>query len=104
MNGFGSQLVNILVDVIPAVALAIFGGLAEVMLRSEKDNMSVKFVLGSLVVSGFIGMIVALCLYDRNIPPAVQGAAVGIAGASARTLMEIVVKKGGSLIERISRG
>ena len=57
---------------------------------AEKKQISVKFILSTLAVAGFVGMIVSLILYDRHISPALQGAIAGIAGASSRSMMELL--------------
>jgi len=88
----GSELIAILVDIFPAICIALFGGFVEMMLRAEVSEINVKFMISTLVVAGFIGMIVSLILYDHDISPAMHGAAVGVSGASARTIMELLNK------------
>jgi hypothetical protein len=95
-----TSLYDILLEIVPAVILALFGGFAEMMLRSEKGGVSVKYICSSLVVSAFIGMVVCLLMYDKDISPAYQGAAAGVAGASARTLMDVIKTSGVKIMRR----
>jgi hypothetical protein len=71
------------------------------MLRSDRNKLDVRYVIASLVVAGFVGMLVSLLLYDHNISPSLHGAAVGIAGASSRTIMEVIQKWGIKIVEKL---
>lgn len=87
-----SNLVSIILNIFPAICIALFGGFVEMLLRWESSEFSVKMALTNLFVAGFVGMIVGLILYDYDVSPAIHGAAVGVSGASARTIMEILKK------------
>lgn len=99
-----SPLVKIIVEIIPSIIIALFGGFVELMLRAENTKVSAKFICSSLVVAAFVGMIVSLLMYDKDFSPAFQGAVVGVAGASARTIMEILKDKGSLIIRRFFDG
>ena len=90
MKNVGNELGQILIEILPAICIALFGGFVEMMLRAEKGEVSAKYIISTLVVAGFVGMIVSLILYDRDVSPALHGAAVGVAGASARTIMDLL--------------
>ena len=96
-----NALLLILIESIPAICIGLFGGFVELMLRSEDSTVSLKFVISTLIVAGFVGMIVSLLIYDYDLSPSFKGALVGVAGASSRTVMELLKKWGRSAIKRI---
>lgn len=85
-----SNLVSIILSILPAICIALFGGLVRMMLRGENGDFNAKQAITDLFVAGFVGMIVGLILYEYDISPAIHGAVVGVSGAYARTIMELL--------------
>jgi hypothetical protein len=100
MKNLGNDITVIILETLPAIFIAVFGGFCEAMYRSEKTNFSVKSIFITLIVAGFVGMMVALLLYDRDVSPAIYGAAAGVAGASARSVMGLLQTWGTRFLKR----
>jgi len=99
-EGYGLWL--IFKEIWVALIFAMFGGFVEMMARRQQEPLSVRMIISTFVTAAFIGMIVALLLYEMDsVPIAAKGAMIGASGASARSLLKVVQKWGGSVVRRI---
>lgn len=84
---------TIVIEAIPHVILAIFGGVASLIINKDEIVNDIKTNLGELFLSAFAGLIMFLLLTDGNISSLYIGAACGVAGMSAKRVLTIISKK-----------
>lgn len=80
-----------LLELLPSILLATFGGLARTLVgkqRHEKYNW--KIGLTEIIIAAFAGVMIHFLLSTFSIPDGCKSAAVGIAGYSAREILNLL--------------
>ncbi len=87
-----------IVDVFPAIFLAIAGGIAKLLMSNEK--ISFRTIISSLFVSGFVGALTAWLIQPMNLHPGYVSFICAMAGHSAGLVLFVYQKKVESFLER----
>lgn len=84
-------------NTLPAILLAMFGGVISV-LNTKNKEFTWRWFLTGVLTAGFVGMIMDsfLCAYD--ISPHIRTAVISISGYSSNDLLQVLRDK---LIERV---
>lgn len=88
-------LASILFEHWPAYCIGIFGAFARLIFSTEKD-ISVRLLIGTFMTAGFVGMLLSLYLYERDLSIALKGFLIGAVSSTTRealTFIQAISKK-----------
>lgn len=84
-------------EAVPAVALAVMGGVARVLIASKRRECLLRVLIWDMLVgvvaASFAGVITWLLLESSPIPPGIQAGIVGMAGYSGPQLLAVLSRK-----------
>ena len=82
---------NKIVELLPALLLAAFGGFAGTLAnRKEGEHLTMKKLITELVIAVFSGLLTYYLLQEYGVSENLRTAAVALAGYSARGVLAIV--------------
>ncbi len=93
------DLTRQLLEVLPAVVLAMFGGIAKLLLG--KETITFRVLISSMFVSGFVGAVTGFLIQPLNLHPGYSSFLCAMSGHSAGLVLFVYQKKVESFLEKV---
>lgn len=81
-----NTMMDLLINSLPSVALAVFGGL--VHLVKAKDKFSVRMFIGGLLVAVLVGLVLDILMVHTQAPDTMRIVTAVMGGYCSRTVLE----------------
>ena len=94
------ETVILMIQSVPAMAVALFGGLVA-MFHKPRVKMSVRFFIGGAVTSVFVGFLMDIGIRYFGGGPNLRVVCIALAGFSASKVLDIIEKKFLRVLEEV---
>ena len=96
------DIVKMGMEILPAVSLAVFGGLTRTLVgKNLKERYNWRIGITEMVIAGFAGVVLHLLMSEYNISEGYKSAAIALSGYSAREVLGLLRT---GLLKKISGG
>ena len=87
-----STMVELVLQSLPAVVIALFGGFVSIFTRKHK-RFTMQLFIGGILAAAFVGLLLNLILLEAGANETVRVISVSLGGYCARDVLDILSKK-----------